>query len=66
MNWQEFFNMGNHGLYVWWSYGATFVAIILLLLAFSWYKKKLLAKVKSHAKDKTPKARKVVTEQITE
>ena len=66
MSFQEFLMMGKHGFYVWWSYGATFIAIVALFLAFRWYKAKLIKKVKSHAQDKTPKARVVTTETIND
>ena len=33
MNWAEFFAMGNYGLYVWGSYGAAAVVLILNVFA---------------------------------
>jgi heme exporter protein D len=33
MNWSEFFSMGGYGLYVWGSYAAAAVVLILNVLA---------------------------------
>lgn len=66
MNLQEFFAMGKHGFYVWWSYGMTFLVIILLFVGFAWYKKQLLKKVKVYKTQASPKARSIKTEQISE
>lgn len=64
MSLQEFLTMGKHGFYVWWSYGLTLLTIVLLFAGFAWYKKQLLKKVTSLAKQKTVKARTVQTEII--
>lgn len=64
MSLEEFFAMGKHGFYVWWSYGLSFLTIVLLFVAFSWYKKQLIEKVKSMTKQKVPKARTIKTETI--
>jgi len=43
MNWSKFFSMGGYGLYVWGSYGITFVLLggeILML----WKRKRNLAR----------------------
>ncbi|NVJ67974.1 MAG: heme exporter protein CcmD [Gammaproteobacteria bacterium] len=61
---QEFLAMGKHGFYVWWSYGLTVLTIIVLFMAFAWYKKQLINKVKSLSKQQAPKARTVKTEQV--
>jgi heme exporter protein D len=37
MNWSEFFAMGGYGLYVWGSYAATAVVLILNVLAARWH-----------------------------
>lgn len=66
MSLQEFFAMGDHGFYVWWSYGATLLVIIALFLAFAWYKKQLNKKVKDFKREMSPKARSIKTEQITD
>ncbi|WP_251359652.1 heme exporter protein CcmD [Kangiella sp. TOML190] len=66
MNWQAFFAMGKHGFYVWWSYGVTFLSIVLLFAGFAWYKKQLIKKVKTYRGEKVVKARKVTTEQISD
>ncbi len=66
MSLQEFLTMGKHGLYVWSSYGMTLVVVVGLWLVFSWYKKQLIKKVKSQSTEKSSKARKIKTEQISE
>lgn len=63
---EEFFAMGKHGFYVWWSYGLTFLTLVLLFIGFSWYKKQLVKKVKSMSKQAAPKARTLKTEQVSE
>ncbi len=65
MNWQEFFSMGDHGLYVWWSYGLTLLTILLLLLLFNVYRRKLLVKIKMQQQEQSLKARVVKTENVS-
>ncbi|MRX26564.1 heme exporter protein CcmD [Kangiella sp. HZ709] len=66
MTLQEFFAMGNHGFYVWWSYGLTLLVIVLLFIGFAWYKKQLLNKIKSFKREIGQKARSVKTEKISD
>lgn len=66
MSLQEFFAMGKHGVYIWWSYGVALLTIVLLFVGFAWYKKQLIKKVKSFRGQTAPKARSIKTEQISE
>lgn len=43
--WSDFFNMGGYGLYVWLSYGISFVAIVLLGLQSLYARRAILREV---------------------
>ncbi|MDA3979340.1 MULTISPECIES: heme exporter protein CcmD [Gallibacterium] len=44
-SWSAFWQMGQHGFYVWLSYGISFVAILLLVITSHRGKKKILSEV---------------------
>jgi heme exporter protein D len=46
MNWSKFFSMGGYGLYVWGSYGVTFVLLGGEVLAL-WKRKRNLARMET-------------------
>lgn len=45
-SWSAFWQMGQHGLYVWLSYGISLIAILLLVIVSHRGKRKILAEVK--------------------
>lgn len=46
MNWSKFFSMGGYGLYVWGSYGVTFVLLGAEVLML-WKRKRDLARIET-------------------
>lgn len=45
-SWSAFWQMGQHGLYVWLSYGISLIAILLLVIVSHRGKRKILVEVK--------------------
>ena len=45
-SWSAFWQMGQHGLYVWLSYGISLIAILLLIIVSHRGKRKILVEVK--------------------
>lgn len=44
-SWQQFFAMGGHGVYVWWSFGLTLLVILLELGLLGRARKAVLAAI---------------------
>ncbi|AKD38021.1 heme exporter protein D [Pasteurella multocida subsp. multocida OH4807] len=43
--WQDFFNMGGYGFYVWLAYAISFVAVVVLIIQSVQERKKVLKEV---------------------
>lgn len=43
--WQDFFNMGGYGFYVWLAYAISFVAVVVLVIQSVQERKKVLKEV---------------------
>lgn len=48
-SWQDFFNMGGYGLYVWLSYGISFIAVLWLVISSIREKNLILQELKHEA-----------------